>query len=383
MATRRAEEAKPPARGRPLRFLTLVLSLWISGRIVLASSLTDDDTLLAGARLRFGTAFAETQDRPAKAIARIFHIESPGRQQIWAARIDRVPISTPPRSWTLSIDRAPVVRLAEAMAAAYPENIEISRESRSSAPDMTNSPSAPAPLPMGMAHSRRWNGSAWVFWREKGNGVALTNAGQLGGSQAGVRIDRRLANLGKNKLPVLLYGRLTAALKAPHQGEAAIGMALKPLSGRLPLTIGAERRIALDNSGRNAFALVTAGGLNPTHVVGPIMAEGYAQAGHGRLFAAGYVRRWPRLTRYAAGQGRTHESGREYFRRCTAWRFKAGYRADGGNAPAAWSDPAPSGGGMASKDCRQCPARLRPDRHPRQRFLNSVVQTGFTRTELR
>ncbi len=262
-----------------MRFLTLVLSLWISGRIVLASSLTEHDALFAGARLRFGTAFAETQDRPAKAIARIFHIESPSRQQIWAPRIDRVPISVPPRSWTRSIDRAPVVRLAEAMAAAYPENIAISREGRSSAPDMTNSPSAPAPLPMAMAHSRRWNGSAWVFWREKGNGITLTSSGQLGGSQAGVRLDRRLTGLGKNKLPVLLYGRLTAALKAPHQGEAAIGMALKPLSGRLPLTIGAERRIALDNSGRNAFALVAAGGLNPTHVVGPIMAEGYAQAG--------------------------------------------------------------------------------------------------------
>lgn len=107
----------------------------------------------------------------------------------------------------------------------------------------------------------------------------MTSAGQLGGAQAGVRIDRAVAQIGRRAMPVLLYGRMTAALSRPHQPEAALGVAIKPLSGRVPLSIGVERRVALDSTGRNAFALIAAGGLNPTRIAGPLITEGYAQAG--------------------------------------------------------------------------------------------------------
>lgn len=126
---------------------------------------------------------------------------------------------------------------------------------------------------------RRWSGSAWLFWRDKGSGAALTSAGQLGGAQAGVRIDRTVAEIGKRAIPVMLYGRMTAALARPRQPEAALGVVIRPLSGRAPLSIGVERRVALDSTGRNAFALIAAGGLNPMRIAGPLIAEGYAQAG--------------------------------------------------------------------------------------------------------
>ena len=97
----------------------------------------------------------------------------------------------------------------------------------------------------------------------------------------GARLERRVARLhvGQRTVPMQVYGRISRAIRRPHQSEAAVGIAVRPQSGRAPLSIGVERRIALENSARNAFALVAAGGLNPTRVVGPVVAEGYAQAG--------------------------------------------------------------------------------------------------------
>lgn len=136
---------------------------------------------------------------------------------------------------------------------------------------------------------RRWSASGWLFWRAQGGGRSLGSAGQLGGSQAGVRVERALGRMGRGKgVPISGYVRMTTALSGPMAPEATIGIAVRPLSGRVPVIVGIERRIALDKNGRNAFALVAAGGLNPTRVVGNIVAEGYAQAG-----AVGLSRRDP------------------------------------------------------------------------------------------
>ncbi len=120
--------------------------------------------------------------------------------------------------------------------------------------------------------------SAWLLWRNRSSSPALANGGQLGGSQAGFRADRFLGD-GRGPIPLSLYGRLSAALREPAAPETAFGIATHPLSGRAPLMIGLERRIPLDNDGRNAFAVVTASGLNPTRIGAGMTAEGYAQAG--------------------------------------------------------------------------------------------------------
>lgn len=131
---------------------------------------------------------------------------------------------------------------------------------------------------MGAATSQRWSGSAWLLWRNEGNSQALGSAGQLGGAQAGLRIDRHLGRPVAN-MPFSAYARFTGALHEPVAPEAALGIAVHPLSGRVPLMVGIERRMALDDDGRNAFSILAATGLNPTPVVGGLIAEGYAQAG--------------------------------------------------------------------------------------------------------
>ncbi|OYW84924.1 MAG: hypothetical protein B7Z20_10030 [Sphingobium sp. 32-64-5] len=100
----------------------------------------------------------------------------------------------------------------------------------------------------------------------------------MGGAQIGWRTDRYLGD-GKGALPLSLYGRLSTALREPAAPEAAFGIAAHPLSGRIPVSIGLERRIPLDNDARGAFAVIAATGLNPTAIGGGITAEGYAQAG--------------------------------------------------------------------------------------------------------
>jgi len=168
---------------------------------------------------------------------------------------------------------------SEAPSGASPAGIAMPASPSASLSPLTSSGQTP-PSPAGEA-SGRWNGTAWLFWRERAQGAALSSAGQLGGSQAGMRIDRRIgqAGTGGEPSPVLVYGRITRALDAPHQGEAALGLAIKPLNGRTALTVGIERRVAMESGARNAFALIVAGGLNPTRLIGPVMAEGYAQAG--------------------------------------------------------------------------------------------------------
>lgn len=138
---------------------------------------------------------------------------------------------------------------------------------------------APAPLlppaPLQQA-SDRWRASAWILWRPDGSGNDLARLGRLGGSQAGIRIDREIAAPGSSRLAA--YARATTALQPPAAPEAALGVALQP--GRsLPVTVAVERRTALGDGGRNAMAAYVAGGFGPTPVFGSLQASGYAQAG--------------------------------------------------------------------------------------------------------
>lgn len=130
----------------------------------------------------------------------------------------------------------------------------------------------------GTGHRQRWSGSAWLLWRDTGNPQAIGSAGQLGGAQAGIRIDRHLGRPFAS-VPLSAYARLTTALRDPAAPEAAMGLALHPASGRMPVMVGIERRVAFGRDGRDAFAILAATGLNPSRVMGGLIAEGYAQAG--------------------------------------------------------------------------------------------------------
>nr|WP_301286956.1 hypothetical protein [Sphingobium sp. OAS761] len=134
----------------------------------------------------------------------------------------------------------------------------------------------PLPAPLGAA-TDRWQASAWLLWRPDHSDVTdIATAGRLGASQAGTRIAYRLT--AGAHAPASAYARASVALEQPAAPELAAGIALQPDSA-IPVSIAAERRIALGKGGRDAFALMAVGGFGPTPVTAGIAADGYAQAG--------------------------------------------------------------------------------------------------------
>jgi hypothetical protein len=99
------------------------------------------------------------------------------------------------------------------------------------------------------------------------NGLANGN-GQLGGSQAGVRVYRRLSPA------LMLTGRLSTALAAKGK-EASVGVGLRHGS----LALLAERRMALDSGGRNDWSVTAAAGVADVRLPSGIRLDGYVQAG--------------------------------------------------------------------------------------------------------
>ncbi len=118
--------------------------------------------------------------------------------------------------------------------------------------------------------AKRWSGTAWLLWRpEVGRGAV--QAPLLGGSQMGARLDYRLGE------GFSLYGRVSRALTGLSSEEAALGVALR--AGSLPFSVLAERRQRIGPGGRNGFALLVAGGLNPREIAPNVEVDGYVQAG--------------------------------------------------------------------------------------------------------
>lgn len=141
----------------------------------------------------------------------------------------------------------------------------------------------PLILPQNPAHAfanpvpaPRFRLSAWAQWRG-GNGVnALANDGELGGSQAGMRMRYRVTR--GSGAEVAVAARLSRPIEQNNGAEAAIGLALSP-SPHIPVELIAERRIGLDNGGRDAWSLGMAAGLYRQPLPLGLDLDGYAQAG--------------------------------------------------------------------------------------------------------
>lgn len=136
---------------------------------------------------------------------------------------------------------------------------------------------SPPPLSAARSTKDRWRAGAWILWRR---GSSLDNpavpTGQLGGSQAGLRLDYDIAPHAASRMTA--YGRLTGALQRPAAPEAAVGLSIQP-SHTVPITFAVERRIALGTGGRNANAVMAVGGFGPTPIAPSVTAEAYAQTG--------------------------------------------------------------------------------------------------------
>ena len=158
-----------------------------------------------------------------------------------------------------------------------------SESARMVTPSQTSLPLPPRSLDAlsdSAPHSRRFSNlsiSAWAILRPAGSGLNLATNGQLGASQAGVRVQQPLLHIGQ-RLPIAINLRVSAPLDQKLGREAGIGLATRPVK-QAPVELILERRIALDRSGRNAFAVIAAGGFNDKWLVSKVSLSGYAQTG--------------------------------------------------------------------------------------------------------
>lgn len=256
-------------KGRPLRFLALVLLGWISARIAIlwpqTGSLPEAIKALAplspanpslAPRTRLAAeatppiAGAETHSVSGLAPA-VEAAGQPGRPPLPAAR---------------SVDP---LRVQMAMLGLLRYgSVQETTPQAGVAPAMATALDRLPPLPS------RWSASAWAAFRPGRGTGAPPSAGQLGGSQAGVRLAymlapaERLAAFARFTTPVATRGR-----------ELSLGLEWQP--GRAPVRLVAEQRFALDGGGSGPGLGVIAG-------VDADIAQGFRLESYGQ---AGVIRR--------------------------------------------------------------------------------------------
>jgi hypothetical protein len=264
--------------GAPLRFLAGVLGLWISGRAL----------MLGGERVETA-AIASTPPTPVSA-----HQLAP---QLRIAPWLKQMLNRESKEFSLTL-ALPASAAAE-QERNFPSPSDTVQETLQLAalPPELLAPEAPTPSPrlsveQAVSEASRLSGSAWLFARSKTGDRSLATSGQLGGSQAGVRLRWRM-NPGE-QLRTAFYGRISGPLEDTAGSEAALGAEWHPLPGK-PLWIAAERRVGLGKRGRDAWSFYAAGGIWKPGLPMQLTLDGYAQAGivgaHSRdLFADGSMR---------------------------------------------------------------------------------------------
>lgn len=135
-------------------------------------------------------------------------------------------------------------------------------------------PPSISPIPALPPRGSRWSGSGWLLLRREAGGRALAPGGTLGGSQAGLRLLYRLNDDPARALSI--SARVYLPLRRADGAEVAIGLNWQP-APELPLQLLAERRQAIGDDGRSAFALTLHGG-HSARLAG-LRIDAYGQAG--------------------------------------------------------------------------------------------------------
>lgn len=137
-------------------------------------------------------------------------------------------------------------------------------------------PVVAADMPGPTGKRDRWSLSAWMLYRPENREAGLASGGQLGASQVGARLAYDLSPSSSYGLAV--HGRVSSALESPLGAEASLGLTWRPVRS-VPIALSIERRAAIAEGGRNAFAAYAAGGIGPMPLALGIELEGYGQAG--------------------------------------------------------------------------------------------------------
>jgi hypothetical protein len=270
-------------RGRPLRFLALVTVGWVGMRVAILWSQTG------------------SLQEAIRALAAPVVASLPPREEAPVVQA-RVAVQT--------LSRAPVAGQATPAFhyAGDPVRMRVALLNllQFGEPEYSDSPAALAPAIFTAQPEQRsgpvadrWSASAWVTARP-GSGLALAPGGQLGGSQAGVRLVYAL----DPKRRISLFGRFVTPLSGPGR-EATLGVEWQPT--RAPVRLVAEQRFAIDG-GKSGPGLGMVAGLDRD--VAGFRLETYGQAGvirreQAEPYADGAARATHRIggTRLAIGAG--------------------------------------------------------------------------------
>lgn len=242
--------------GRPLRFLLMIAAGWTALRIFLLWPQIDSVPALIRAIVPVAAAQTPAPPGPPERSASRPAVRLAALLPEWRAALARSVSAPPPRV-------ADPRRVAMALLGF------VSFGDPAPADDPGIVPGLPKPRPR--TAGSRFSGSTWLVARGGGGLGAGVVGGQLGGSQAGIR----LAYLLDVKHRIAAAARVTTPL-GPGLRELAIGIEWQPT--RLPVRIVAEQRIAL-NRGHGGPAIGIVGGAGPVAIGGGFRLDGYGQAG--------------------------------------------------------------------------------------------------------
>ena len=243
------------ARGRPLRFLALVTTGWVGLRTAMLWPQLDSAAAVLHAIAPVTFAVAAPVATPSPVAYR-----PPPVSPQWHAAIAR---TLQPRQHRAADPTRVALALLGLVRYGDPHAVE-------DAPILPGLP-RPIPRPAPATLPSRWSASLWLVARG-GSGIAPgSSGGQLGGSQAGVRI----AYMLDRKRRIALAGRVTTPLGSGLR-EAALGVEWQPT--RLPIRLVAEEHIAIDG-GRSGPAVGVVGGIGPVAIPLGFRLEAYGQAG--------------------------------------------------------------------------------------------------------
>lgn len=270
-------------RGRPLRFLAVVVVGWATARAVI---LWPDPVPLRTGR---GDPQRTRAERPrlAKSVEPTQRLAPVASASVVRPRPDLRLATTFQRRIPAAVERflvqgpAPVTRTEARRRAVDPDRVLLAALSfpggyRIALPDPVG---FPGPDPR---QRSRWSGSVWLIVRDGGARALFSPL--LGGSQGGARIAYRLDESGR----VAMFGRIAGPLGG-GSADLAIGLQVRP--GRAPVTLYAEAR-------RDRGSVAPAAGLfggGSAALPGNWRLDGYGQAG---------VILRHRLVGYADGQAR-------------------------------------------------------------------------------
>jgi len=274
-------------RGRPLRFLALVAIGWVVLRVAILWPQTGSlpEAIRAAVPL---PSFGPREEKPAE-------------PEVSVAR----PALSPP--FTAAAVAPPFVSHALAPhGVSDPVRVQLATLGLFQFGAAEYTDGSPAPIAPGAPQTRfdpapsRWSASGWLALRQ-GKGIAAAPGGQLGGSQAGVRI----AYLLDPRRRIAVFARVVTPLSGRGR-EGSVGVEWQP--GRAPIRLVAEQRFGLDG-GKGGQGLGLVAGVD-ADMPGGFRLESYGQAGAVRRdrvepYADGAARATHAIpgTRFALGAG--------------------------------------------------------------------------------